>query len=202
MHTRQCSPAIADRNRHLLRQRRRWRRAGWGVSLIAAASVAAAYAGNPRPMDDWAAFDHHTLAVTGIVGGDVLRLDRVGEVSLLGIVAPTGRERGAAAAPAYLAAHAVGKSMTVLLEMPQTRDPRGRLLAYLFPADGPALNVAMARDGVAYAERRSSCLLGTPIQLAETAARKKKIGMWNGMRFGDTPLWRQWWLATLPRRGE
>jgi endonuclease YncB( thermonuclease family) len=173
-------------------------------TLVAAviASVAVAHAVRRHPSDDWAAFDHRSFAITAVIDGDAVRLDRVGDVALLGVTAPHGPERGASAASAYLASHAVGVPMTVLLEMPQTRDPQGRLLAYLFEPDGQPLNVAMVRDGAAYAERRSTCLLSGSIQLAETAARKKKLGFWNGLKFDQMPLWRQWWLATLPKRGE
>jgi endonuclease YncB( thermonuclease family) len=186
----------------VLRRRRRIRWLGWTLAAVGAASVGAAHVSRSHPTDDWAAFDHHTFTISSIVNANTVRLDRAGEVCLLGVSAPTGSEHGAAAATQYLSSHALGRPMTVLLETPQTRDRSGRLLAYLFDPDSQSLNVAMVRDGVAYAERRSSCALSGSIELAETTARKKKIGLWNGLRFDQMPLWRQWWLATLPRRGE
>jgi endonuclease YncB( thermonuclease family) len=155
-----------------------------------------------RTGDDWATFNHRTFHVTGVVSGDVLTLatdnGRSQTVKLLGIVAPMGSEKGAAESRCFLTEQALNHNVTLLLPLPQTRDDRGRLLAYVF-VDGENLSVAITKAGMAYADRRDRQLMAGLIEPAEAEARKKNRAMWKDLKFDQMPPWRQEWFQTLQR---
>ena len=71
-----------------------------------------------------------------------------------------------------------GKTVTLLLDSPQTRDNQRRLLGYVFSSDRDNLNVDLVRDGLAYADRQQDCQLEPEIRAAQTEARKKGRGLW------------------------
>lgn len=139
-----------------------------------------------RPSDAWARYDHRTFAVQSVRTDGVL-LDDGTAVRLLGVADPSP------AAADWLAGHAVGRRVTLLLPTVGVRDTDGRLVGYVYVADD-CLNVALVKDGLAYADRRQADPLAGLIDVAETDARRKRRGMWDGLRFDQMPPWRQAWV--------
>ena len=138
--------------------------------------------------DDWSRYDHGTFAATA-VSGDGIQLTDGTPVQLLGVSDPTGD------AAAWLARQLSGRTVTLLLPSTGTRDPAGRLVAYAFMTDDETcLNAALVRDGMAYADRRVTDPMAAALDTAEAEARRKRRGLWNGLRFEQMPPWRQAWL--------
>ena len=147
--------------------------------------------------NDWVQFDKKTFPVTHVISGDEIVIncgDQDVPVRLLGIDAPDPGVHGDAAALAYTQARATGKSVTLRLEPTQTRDEKRNVLAYVYLQDNDNLNLDAIRDGKAYADRRMKHTLASSFETAETEARKKSRGLWNGLRNEDMPAWRQQWL--------
>lgn len=183
-------------------RRRRWKqRAGWTVLALVAVTAILAHLGAAHGQTDWSRYQHRTVRLTAVTDGQTLICTNPDGSSdtlrLLGVAAPLGKEFGSAAAVRYLQERAQGRDATLLLQWPQTRDDHGRLLAFVFLGT-ELLNAAEVRDGAAYAERRTTCLLQEPIDTAERVARKSKRGMWRTLTWERTPLWRRQWFATRP----
>ena len=185
-------------------RRRRWASAGrWSFGVVAVLSMMAAHARAGHGVTDWSRFQRHPVRITRALDGQTLGFTTSSGASdtlrLLGVAAPVRSDFGAAAATEYLRGVAEGRTATLLLDSPQTRDDQGRLLAFVFLSDDDLLNTDIVRDGVAYTERRRSGLLQEPIDTAERAARKAHRGMWRNLQWNQTPLWRRQWFATRPR---
>ena len=164
----------------------RRRAVGGGVLLLALAAAVADHVVG-RPADDWARYDHRTFTVAA-GDGDGVRLADGTAVRLLGVADPVP------AAGDWLADHVVGRPVTLLLPTAGVRD-RGRLVAYVYPADGgESVNVGLVRDGLAYADRRQADVMAGLIDVAENDARRKRRGLWDGLRFDRQPAWRQAWV--------
>ncbi len=173
------------------------------VLAVAAAMDRAGMFGHPG--DDWRTFDQRKYVVTRAIDGDTVRIRPVdgGEetrVRLLGIDAPETARDGnpanhwAEQSRDYMIARAEGKTVIVRLEPIGVRDRYGRLLAYLFLSENDNLNLALVRDGQAYADRRFDHSLRSQFELAESEARKKGRGLWAEVTFEQQPRWRQAWL--------
>jgi endonuclease YncB( thermonuclease family) len=141
-----------------------------------------------RPGDDWARYNHRSVVVSAAPTGNAIRLHDGTTVRLLGIADPNPD------AVPWLTANVVGHHVTLLLPTVGTRDPAGRLLAYAYLDDVTCVNVALAHEGLAYADRRSADVMAGLIDAAEDDARRKKRGLWAGLRFDQMPAWRQAWL--------
>ena len=188
----------------LLRRRQRFRLAGAVLAVVVAATAlldrlgAFGHAG-----DDWGRFDGQSFVVDRVIDGDTLDLRGGTRVRLIGVDAPEfhhdqperGPDHWAERARNYLAARADDKPVTVRLDGTQTRDRYGRLLAYLYLSDNDPLNLALVRDGQAYADRRFRHAMTGPFEQAENAARSKGTGLWKDVREAQMPPWRQRWLA-------
>ena len=160
-------------------------------------SVIAAHAGLlGQNGDDWSQFNHKTFQIASIPSGDSVVISTRGDgqqtIQLLGVV-------GTSQSREWLKERAQGQRGTFLLQIPQTRDAKHHLLAYLF-VDNQNLNVEVVRTGFAYADRRSKCEMDGLIDPAEGEARKKQRGIWANLKFEQMPQWRQEWLKILPRR--
>ena len=118
-------------------------------------------------------------------------------VRLLGVDAPDAGMVGEVEATAYTRARLKDKPVTLRLEPTQTRNDEHELLAYVFLSDNDNLNLDLIRDGKAYADRRIKHTLASPFEQAETEARKKSRGLWDGLRTEDQPAWRQAWLKAF-----
>jgi endonuclease YncB( thermonuclease family) len=154
------------------------------------ASMAVAY----RP-DDWSRYDHRTLRVTGVIGGDSLRIQPAsGKPDTVKLPDIDGLD----SAKIWLSANAVGRDVTLLLQLPQTRDASGQLRTFVF-LDGQNLSVELVKAGLAYADRREKTEMDGLIDAAEAEARKKKRGVWANLKFDQMPQWRQEWLKSRPK---
>jgi endonuclease YncB( thermonuclease family) len=89
---------------------------------------------------------------------------------------------------------AQGKQVTINLQETQTRDKYDRLLAYVYLSESESLNLALVRDGHAYADRRFSHPLRWQFEAGETEARKAGRGLWKEITVEQMPEWRQNWL--------
>jgi micrococcal nuclease len=198
-------------------KRRRWtRRGAFGALLLLVLSVLLDRFGAFRYKgDDWGNFDRKEVVVTRVVDGDTVRVRATPladeeAVRLLGIDAPEMR-RDDAPGPAHWAPEATarlraavqGRTVTLRLDTTETRDKYGRLLAYLYAGDGDNVNLALVRDGHAYAHRSFPHGLRRQFEQAEDEARGKGRGLWAGVAETDMPAWRRRWLADRrERRGE
>jgi micrococcal nuclease len=197
----------ASRIPYLLRRRRRIRRTVFSLLALLALSVILAHFdlfGRPSG-DDWAIYDKQTFVVTHVVDGDTIDVAaspaaKPTRVRLLGIDAPEmhgedGRaEFWAEAATKYAVARSDHKTVTLKLEPTETRDRYGRLLAYVYLSDVEMLNLALVRDGQAYADRRFRHTMRPQFEQTENGARKKGTGLWKDVQVAQMPAWRQRWL--------
>lgn len=123
---------------------------------------------------DHARFDAKRFVIEAVTRDGTLYLGaksvRV-EVRLLGLVDGGVDPRACAQ---YL-----GTSVIVKLERLQTRDLRGRLLAYLYLDERTVLNVELARQGAAHADRNYPNTLRAAIEGAEYDAKRHKRGLWH-----------------------
>jgi len=163
----------------------------FAIIALFVASIALGYRA-----DDWARFDHRSFRVIEVPGGDSVVIESAKDeresVKLAGID-PSDLAR------AWLVDHAMGREVTLFLECPQTRDASGQLQGFVF-LDNQNLSVALVQAGLAYADRRQKTVMDALIDPAETDARKKNRGLWNGLKYDQMPAWRQEWLRSLPPR--
>jgi hypothetical protein len=158
------------------------------AGLVAVAAAADHRFG--RPADDWSRYDHRTFSAVAS-SGDAIQLDDGTPVHLLGVTDPTSDAAG------WLARRVADRPITLLLPTIGTRDAARRLLAYVFSSDDlTCLNVAIVREGMAYADRRGDDAMAGAIDAAETDARRRRRGLWGGLRFEQMPPWRQAWLRS------
>lgn len=151
---------------------------------------------------DWSRFDKKQFSHFDILSGDELKLitpDESIPVRLIGIDAPDSGLHGDASAFEYAAVRMKGRTVTLKLEPTQTRDADGKLLAYVYLADNETLNLALIRDGKAYADRRTKHTFAGQFEQAEADARKKRIGIWKDLTEEQMPAWRRMWLEQLRR---
>jgi Staphylococcal nuclease homologue len=161
-----------------LRRRRRIRIA-WGLVLGSAALVRIADWDYGRDVDDWQTFNHRTFVVASATDdGSILVRSVDGStqqiVRLLGMTM---------ASQIDLQTRLIGRSVTLLLDSPQTRDAQRHLLAYVFTSETDNLNVELVRDGLAYADRQQDCLFEQEIRAAQSdAKRKSHVGATRSQR--------------------
>jgi micrococcal nuclease len=75
-----------------------------------------------------------------------------------------------------------GREVRLFLEAHQPRDSFGRVLAHVELTDGRSLNEALLEAGLARADDRWPHARLTRYAQVELAARRAKIGMWDGDR--------------------
>ena len=182
--------------------RRRWaRRTAFTIVALLAASVLLGYTGLlGRAGDDWSAFDRRRFHVVRAVDGETLLVRPVGggaetRVRLVGLAAPSGYWSDEARQ--YLAGRSTGKDVSLRLEPTQTRTAGGDLLAHVYAAEGEELNLALVREGQAYAERRAPHSMHNQFDQAEAEARLRRRGLWRSVTDEQMPPWRQAWLRAV-----
>lgn len=163
--------------------------------------------GRGRSTNDWQQFDRQQFLVAKVVDGDTIRIaSHEGEtkVRLIGVDAPemnyTERKppaHFAEQATRYLLGRCEGRTVTIRLDQTQTRDRYGRLLAYIYITDAEMLNLALVRDGLAYADRRFKHTYRPQFEMAENDARRRNRGLWRDVRVDQMPAWRQEWLRDI-----
>jgi endonuclease YncB( thermonuclease family) len=184
-----------------LKQRRRLRVALFVTALALTLSVLMTHWGRSGE-DDWARYDRRRVTVVSVSLNGSVNVQVANEpgetrVRLLGIDMPRAGTAQAADSGRELASRALGREFTLRLEPVQTRSPDNALLAYLFLSDTDNLNLGMARDGYAYADRRSPHSLQVQFEQAESDARKKGRGLWKSPTDDQMPEWRLQWLNEL-----
>jgi len=160
-------------------RRRQVVRLCWAAVLGAAVLIRLADWYFGRGVDDWEKFDHRPFVVAAAMDDGSI-LVRSADGSTQQIVRLLGVDiRQTTDLPDYLRNRLVGRTVTLLLDLPQMRDGQRRLLAYVFPTDVDNLNVDVVHDGLAYADRGQNCLLDEEIRVAQSDARKKVRGLWG-----------------------
>ncbi len=133
--------------------------------------------------------------VSWVYDGDTLKIEPHGKVRLIGIDTP---EREASERDRYLARQGVsprqqrkiyerakqfniknvkGKAVSLTFDH-TTRDRHGRLLAYVYLADGRLLNQILLKQGLAVVYRRFDFLMKDAFLKAEATAHAQQIGLW------------------------
>lgn len=204
---------VPDTVKRQLRRRRLTRRSIFAALLLLALSTLLDRFGVFRYRgDDWGNFDRQDVIVARVVDGDTIRVRLTPAaaeepVRLLGIDAPETRLEGAPGAAhwgpqatAHLREMLADRTVTLRLDTTETRDKYGRLLAYLYVGDGQNVNLALVREGHAYAHRRFPHSLRRQFEQAEDEARGRGRGLWAGVKEPQMPAWRQRWLAERRER--
>jgi hypothetical protein len=141
--------------------------------------------------NDWRKFDRKSFDVLSIQSANDIVIDGSTMVHLIGVDGPYDQSLE------YMKARLKDRAVTLKLEPTQTRDAEGRLLAYVYLADNDCLNMALIRDGKAFADRRVKHTYAAQYEQAETEARKKSRGIWKGLTDDQMPPWRREWLEQL-----
>jgi micrococcal nuclease len=207
---RSLSAADADAMRRVfLRRRRSWT---WTTLLLAAVAAGSSVCSRVRSPDDARPAGGTRVTVRRVIDGDTLLIfgpTFSGEerLRLRGIDAPELHRDGqpaahfAEASREYLEkriAAARDRSLILQFDGTETRDRFGRLLGFVYVTESDCLNLAMVRDGYAYADRRFDSFLKSELARAEVEARKRGRGLWKDVKSEDMPQWRQDWMR---RRG-
>ena len=142
--------------------------------------------------------DHESTlqgTVNRVYDGDTLDIEPHGKVRLIGIDTPekdpSHRDRylekqGISASrqrEIYQAAkhfnlrHVAGQTVTLVTDDP-LRDRHGRLLAYVYLADGRLLNSMLLDQGLAAVYRKFTFRLKEEFLAVEAHARQAKVGLW------------------------
>ncbi|WP_296267307.1 thermonuclease family protein [Pseudomonas sp. UBA6562] len=129
-----------------------------------------------------------TYKVAQVVDGDTLRLGNGRSVRLIGINAPELGHAGRASEP-Y--AEAARRRLAALVEAnggvvglvrgAEARDRYGRLLAHAYGRDGDNLQARLLREGLGYHTAIApNGRFATCLAQAEQAARRARLGLWQG----------------------
>ncbi|HEV7299365.1 MAG TPA: thermonuclease family protein [Tepidisphaeraceae bacterium] len=186
----------------LLRRRGRYRKFGWGALILVFLSILLDRSGTfGYHGDDWSRFDKQSVQVVHVSDGDSIIITDAGsnkqtKVRLIGVDTPEleGDQYWAQQAHSYTRGRLANRSVTLKLDGTQTRDRYDRLLAYVYVTDSDNLNLALVRDGQAYADRRHDHSMRAQLESTEAEARKKGRGLWKDVRDDQQPQWRQDWL--------
>lgn len=123
--------------------------------------------------------------VTYVIDGDTIEVNDDTRVRLLGVNSPEIGYNGAADEPLarraqkFVTDRVVGKTVTLKLER-ERRDRYGRLLAHVFLQDGTNLQEQILAQGLGSVVAIPPNIgLVDIYQIAEHAARRSKLGIWN-----------------------
>lgn len=184
-----------------------WGRAGQGDSG-AGSLGGSGRSGAGRVMDDLKTFDRREARVAGVVDGDTVDVQLIGDttdaihrVRLLGVDAPETKDprtggpgHFAKEATAYVRARVTRGPIILRLEANQTRDRYGRLLAVVWLSESESLNEALVRDGMAYVYRSKSTGVLRSLEPLEADAARRRTGLWKEVRQAQMPDWRVRWM--------
>jgi len=176
------------------RFRRWWPRLAFIVAL--AALVFADQRGGllVRQNDDLRIYHGRKIRVTQVIDGDTIDVDlpdalrerAFTRVRLIGVDCPEAAHAGNAAELRADVATALTRSLcenaevTLWMEASQPRDIFGRVLAHVELRDRRRLNEELLRQGLATADDRWPHTLLMRYAQVETAARRTKVGIWDG----------------------
>ena len=161
-----------------------WTACGWGLAgWWVAFGAVLVYAENlPK-----------TGRVTAVFDGDTVLLESGKRVRYLGIDAPEVAHRGEVS-DCYGDQSRAANSRLVLHRMVrleydrESRDPYGRILAYVWLADGTCVNAALLRGGFAWLQEPPKGFKHRGDFLdAQREALRQRSGMWSACSFGVEP---------------
>jgi micrococcal nuclease len=149
-------------------------------------------------------YNNRTFTCVKVVDGDTLDVDPPDgkyphtRIRLWGVDTPETDKstKGAmyfgAEASAFARSQVAGKPVRVVLVPEKTRDRYGRLLAYVYLADGETmLNEELIAQGYGYADSRFAHPWKKRFADLEQRARKQKLGLWKEVTLDQMPAWRQ-----------
>jgi endonuclease YncB( thermonuclease family) len=164
------------------RRRRVW--IGWAIMLCIGGSIVVDHViGARRAGDDWAQFDGRQVLVVSADDAQTISVrgdgsEQLTQLRVLGIGASDGE--WPARCREFLASSLDGRMVTLKLEPTQTRDGQGRLLASVFLEDGRPISVDVVERGLARADRSRAYAFSNAVVVAQSEARKKHRGVWEG----------------------
>lgn len=149
--------------------------------------------------------DGQRVRVVRVVDGDTLIIttpDGSNErLRLKGIDAPelssndtSAAQHFAGESADYLRKRVEGREVILQYDGTERRDRYGRLLGFIYVTESDCINLAMVRDGYAYADRRFDSFMRGKLGQAEGEARRKKRGLWQTVTPDQMPDWRQRWM--------
>lgn len=144
---------------------------GCGFALIALLTLLAGWADPVEAQTE--------CTVAFVLDGDTLNCRDGERIRLLLVDSPERGPFGTLARNALAALLPSGSKIRLELDE-ESRDERGRLLAYVFLADGRMVNEMLVRQGYAFLKpsvvnRRHSARL----RAAESTARQQRLGVWT-----------------------
>jgi micrococcal nuclease len=167
--------------------------------------------------DDFDRYHDHAFTVASVIDGDTLDLDvRDGRhdttrVRLWGVDTPEvhtdggGPDHFGPEATEFARRLVEGRLVRVeLVPNRSTRGIHGRLLAYIYLADGSMLNQRLIAEGYAYADLRFEHPRMNRFRLVEKRAERAGLGLWKEVRRDQWPKWRQRMIRTadIPTTGD
>jgi len=174
------------------------------VAIVAAGLIVADRYGafGSKTARDMETYDGRSFRVARVVDGDTLDIDAPGgrhatRVRLWGVDTPetvkpnTPVQHFGPEAGAFTEQMTKGKTVTLKLELRNTRDKYGRLLAYVILPDGDMLNRLIVERGYGYADPRYPHAYMTEFKRLQRTAINARAGLWKDVRHEDLPYyWR------------
>jgi micrococcal nuclease len=153
--------------------------------------------------DDRNRYHHQSFVVVNVVDGDTLDVDApdgsrpTTRVRLWGVDTP--EVAGSGGPEMHFGPQASGFTKSLVLDQrirlelsgQRTRDRYGRLLAFVYLADGGMLNEQLVETGHAYADPRFDHEYKQRFSALEERARRGRTGLWTDVSAKEMPLWRQ-----------
>ena len=156
------------------------------------------------PASDQGRYHNRVFTVVKVVDGDTLDVGIADEIRgkettrirLWGVDTPETKDprRPAgyfgAEASAFAAELVLGEEVTVALEpFRGSRGKYGRLLAYVFLADGRMLNGELIAQGYGFADERFDHVYRDKFEALQKMAQKEKRGLWKDGKLEQFPAW-------------
>jgi micrococcal nuclease len=156
----------------------------------------------PVPGSDYETYHNKILKCIHVADGDTIDVDWPDgqkdktRIRLWGVdtpetdKSPGGEQYFGPEASAFTKSFALGKPVRLELVRDDTRGKYGRLLAYVYVGD-VMLNEALLENGFAYADRRFAHWRRSRFVQLEDRAKKRGVGLWQGVTIDKMPEWRQ-----------
>jgi micrococcal nuclease len=148
--------------------------------LAAALTLVLAFAWGPAPAraQDEGEPESFSCTVAFVIDGDSLNCRDGTKVRLLLVNAPESGPFGDLARRALVGLLPVGETFRIEIDR-ERRDKQGRVLGYVFLADGQMANELMIRQGYAFLKPSEDNRRYLPrLREAEAAARETRRGVW------------------------
>jgi micrococcal nuclease len=144
----------------------------FGLGLVASLTLLSGWVDSVEAQSE-------TCTVAYVLDGDTLNCSNGERIRLLLVDSPERGPFGTLARNALAALLPSGSEIRLELDQ-ESRDERGRLLAYVFLADGRMVNEMLIRQGYAFLKpsvvnRRH----GARLRAAESTARQQRLGVWT-----------------------